>query len=89
MPGMLEIDHKDGNRDNNALDNLWTLCANCHGSKTHDRAEDRPKALRESISEFRKSQTDDLVDKAASDLLSRAWSRLPSSRVRHPDILAD
>ena len=26
----LEVDHKDGNRDNNNPSNLRTLCANCH-----------------------------------------------------------
>ena len=31
----LDVDHKDGNRKNNAEDNLQTLCANCHRLKTH------------------------------------------------------
>ena len=31
----LEVDHIDGNRRNNSLDNLQTLCCNCHRLKTH------------------------------------------------------
>lgn len=30
----LDIDHIDGNRNNNNLENLQTLCANCHRLKT-------------------------------------------------------
>jgi len=30
----LDVDHIDGNRQNNSLDNLQTLCANCHRLKT-------------------------------------------------------
>ena len=30
----LDIDHIDGNRQNNSPDNLQTLCANCHRLKT-------------------------------------------------------
>lgn len=30
----LDVDHKDGNHQNNSLDNLQTLCANCHRLKT-------------------------------------------------------
>lgn len=30
----LEIDHIDGNKRNNSLDNLQTLCCNCHRLKT-------------------------------------------------------
>lgn len=30
----LDIDHIDGNHSNNSLDNLQTLCANCHRLKT-------------------------------------------------------
>jgi hypothetical protein len=33
-PCQFDIDHKDGNQENNALDNIWTLCANCHRLKT-------------------------------------------------------
>jgi 5-methylcytosine-specific restriction endonuclease McrA len=31
----LDVDHIDGNRANNDIDNLQTLCANCHRLKTH------------------------------------------------------
>lgn len=30
----MDIDHIDGNRENNADENLQTLCANCHRLKT-------------------------------------------------------
>ena len=33
--GQLDVDHIDGNKHNNNLDNLMTLCANCHRLKTH------------------------------------------------------
>jgi len=33
-PCQLDIDHKDGNRNNNNISNLQTLCANCHRLKT-------------------------------------------------------
>tara|TARA_R110002126_G_C10224133_1_gene479339 strand:+ start:42 stop:410 length:369 start_codon:yes stop_codon:yes gene_type:complete len=32
----LDIDHIDGNHQNNAMKNLQTLCANCHRLKTQD-----------------------------------------------------
>lgn len=32
--GQLEVDHIDGNRKNNAITNLQTLCCNCHRLKT-------------------------------------------------------
>lgn len=31
----LDVDHIDGNKENNNLSNLQTLCANCHRLKTH------------------------------------------------------
>lgn len=34
IPEVLEVPHLDGNRENNALDNLAILCPNCH--KMHD-----------------------------------------------------
>ena len=33
--GQLDVDHIDGNRNNNDESNLMTLCANCHRLKTH------------------------------------------------------
>lgn len=30
----LDVDHIDGNHDNNKIENLQTLCANCHRLKT-------------------------------------------------------
>lgn len=33
--GQLDMDHIDGNRLNNDVSNLQTLCANCHRLKTH------------------------------------------------------
>lgn len=35
VPQQIEIDHKDGNKKNNARENIWSLCANCHRFKTH------------------------------------------------------
>jgi 5-methylcytosine-specific restriction endonuclease McrA len=32
LPINLEIDHKDGNRKNDARENLWALCPNCHST---------------------------------------------------------
>jgi 5-methylcytosine-specific restriction endonuclease McrA len=43
LPLTLQLDHKDGNNDNNCLDNLQILCPNCHtqtknwGSKNRKR----------------------------------------------------
>lgn len=34
-PGMLHVDHIDGNHDNDDPENLQTLCANCHSWKTN------------------------------------------------------
>jgi 5-methylcytosine-specific restriction endonuclease McrA len=31
----LDVDHVDGNKQNNSPENLQTLCANCHRLKTH------------------------------------------------------
>lgn len=31
----LDVDHIDGNHENNSIENLQTLCANCHRLKTH------------------------------------------------------
>jgi len=34
-PCQLDVDHIDGNHNNNKLENLQTLCSNCHRLKTH------------------------------------------------------
>lgn len=33
-PCQLDVDHIDGDKENMSLDNLMTLCANCHRLKT-------------------------------------------------------
>lgn len=35
----LDLDHKDGNKNNNSVSNLQTLCANCHRLKTYKEKE--------------------------------------------------
>ncbi len=52
-PMMLEIDHKDGDRDNNDLSNLWTLCANCHAFKTRINGDHLPKSKRVPLNQQR------------------------------------
>lgn len=39
----LDVDHVDGNRDNDAPSNFRTLCANCHRLKTHLNRDHIPK----------------------------------------------
>lgn len=34
-PVQLSVDHKDGDKGNESLDNFETLCLNCHALKTH------------------------------------------------------
>jgi len=34
IPAMLDVDHIDGNSDNDVPENWQTLCANCHREKT-------------------------------------------------------
>lgn len=34
-PCQLDVDHIDGDHSNNSVDNLQTLCANCHRLKTY------------------------------------------------------
>ena len=36
---VLDVDHIDGDKTNNSLENLQTLCANCHRVKTHLQAD--------------------------------------------------
>jgi hypothetical protein len=33
-PCQLDVDHMDGDKKNNNIENLKTLCANCHRLKT-------------------------------------------------------
>jgi len=33
-PCQLDVDHKDNDKNNNDVTNLWTLCVNCHRLKT-------------------------------------------------------
>jgi hypothetical protein len=35
VAAQLDVDHIDGDRSNNDIHNLQTLCANCHRLKTH------------------------------------------------------
>lgn len=35
IPQQLDVDHIDGNKENNSPLNFQTLCANCHRLKTH------------------------------------------------------
>ena len=39
----LDVDHIDGNRDNDSPSNFRTLCANCHRLKTHLERDHIPK----------------------------------------------
>jgi len=34
ISAQLDVDHKNGNHEDDAETNLWTLCANCHRLKT-------------------------------------------------------
>jgi len=42
---ILTCDHIDGNRDNNVLNNLITLCLRCHGKKDGKRAWSKIKCM--------------------------------------------
>ena len=37
----LHVNHKDGNRKNNNLDNLQVVCSSCHNNKLHLRKRDK------------------------------------------------
>ena len=47
----LDVDHIDGNRNNDKIENLQTLCANCHRLKTVQNQDHLPKQKPE-ISSF-------------------------------------
>lgn len=40
-PCQLDIDHIDENRNNNATENLRTICSNCHRLKSHHNTDKR------------------------------------------------
>lgn len=42
-PIALEMDHKDGNTDNNNRDNLWAVCPNCHSTTETWRGKNKPR----------------------------------------------
>lgn len=39
----LDVDHIDGNNSNNSLENLQTLCSNCHRLKTYKNKDWEPR----------------------------------------------
>lgn len=45
-PCQLDVDHIDGNRENNDISNLQTLCSNCHRLKTRLTKQDHSKQWR-------------------------------------------
>jgi 5-methylcytosine-specific restriction endonuclease McrA len=42
-PIILEIDHKDGNNQNNSRENLWAICPNCHSVTESWRGRNKPR----------------------------------------------
>jgi 5-methylcytosine-specific restriction endonuclease McrA len=49
-PLTLQVDHKDGNSDNDSLENLRLLCPNCHTqTPTHSRSGPEKKMTRRNI----------------------------------------
>lgn len=44
----LDVDHIDGNKENNCISNYKTLCANCHRIKTHRKRDSVPRKYRDS-----------------------------------------
>lgn len=42
-PITLEVDHKDGNTDNNSRENLWAICPNCHSTTDTWRGRNKPR----------------------------------------------
>jgi hypothetical protein len=42
-PGVIQYDHKDGNRHNNNISNCQALCPNCHAKKTRGLLKAKPK----------------------------------------------
>lgn len=43
QPIKLEMDHKDGNTNNNVRENLWALCPNCHSMTETWRGKNKPR----------------------------------------------
>jgi hypothetical protein len=42
----LDVDHKDGDKQNDDKSNYWTLCKCCHATKTKNHGENKPRNKR-------------------------------------------
>jgi len=63
--GMLEVDHKDGNSENNSEDNLQTLCSCCHAYKTWISGDGQTKGRKTIRKEKLEAQRLDELEKVA------------------------
>lgn len=66
LPITLEMDHKDGNTENNSRDNLWALCPNCHSVTDTWRGRNKVKI--------------NMVKEVSNDVLLHALQTEPSIR---------